>query len=88
MRAAQPLRFKLSRREMKRKASFAPQLIKLRRALLKEGKTMLWTIIAILVVPWLLGLLGGVGGNLIHLLLIIAAVVLIFQLISGRRVAV
>jgi hypothetical protein len=39
-------------------------------------------------VLWLLGLLGGVGGNLIHLLLVIAAVVLIFQLISGRRVAV
>lgn len=54
----------------------------------KEEKTMLWTIIAILVVLWLLGFIGGVGGNLIHLLLVIAAVVLIFQLISGRRVAV
>jgi Family of unknown function (DUF5670) len=54
----------------------------------KEEKTMLWTIIAILVVLWLLGFIGGVGGNLIHLLLVIAAVVLIFQLITGRRVAV
>jgi len=53
-----------------------------------KEKTMLWTIIAILVVLWLLGFIGGVGGNLIHLLLVIAAVVLIFQLITGRRVAV
>jgi uncharacterized protein DUF5670 len=49
---------------------------------------MLWTIIALLIVLWLLGLIGGFGGNLIHLLLVIAAVVLIYQLITGRRVAV
>ena len=49
---------------------------------------MLWTIIAILVVLWLLGLIGHIGGGLIHLLLIIAAIVLIFQLISGRRAVV
>jgi hypothetical protein len=49
---------------------------------------MLWTIIAILVILWLLGLIGHIGGGLIHLLLIIAAVVLIFQLITGRRAAV
>ena len=48
---------------------------------------MLWTIIAILVVLWLLGMIGGVGGSLIHLLLVIAAVVLIFELITGRRAA-
>jgi Family of unknown function (DUF5670) len=47
---------------------------------------MLWTIIAVLVVLWLLGLVGGVGGSLIHALLVIAAIVLIFNLISGRRV--
>jgi len=49
---------------------------------------MLWTIIALLVLLWLLGLIGHIGGGLIHLLLIIAAVVLIFQLITGRRAAV
>ena len=49
---------------------------------------MLWTIIAVLVILWLLGLIGHIGGGLIHLLLIIAAVVLIFQLITGRRAAV
>lgn len=47
---------------------------------------MLWTIVAILLILWLLGFLGSVGGGLIHILLVIAAVVVIFQLISGRRV--
>ena len=46
---------------------------------------MLWTIIAILLVLWLLGLIGQVGGSLIWLLLVIAAIVLVFQLLSGRR---
>jgi hypothetical protein len=47
---------------------------------------MLWTIAGILVLLWLLGFIGfGVAGNLIHLLLVIAVVVIIFQLISGRR---
>jgi len=48
---------------------------------------MLWTIVVILLVLWALGFLAlNVGGGLIHLLLVIAAVVVIFQLISGRRV--
>ncbi len=46
---------------------------------------MLWTIIVILLVLWLLGLLTNAVGGLIWLLLVIAAIVLIFQLISGRR---
>ncbi len=46
---------------------------------------MLWTILTILLILWLLGMLGGVGGGLIHLLLVVAAIVLIFNLISGRR---
>jgi hypothetical protein len=50
-----------------------------------EERTMLWTIIAILLVLWLLGLIGQVGGGLIWLLLVIAAIVLVFQLLSGRR---
>ena len=47
---------------------------------------MLWTIIGVLVVLWLLGLVGGVGGSLIQALLVIAAIVLIYNLISGRRI--
>ena len=50
-----------------------------------KGIPVLWTIIVILVVLWLLGLLGHVGGSLIHLLLVVAVIVLIFNLIQGRR---
>ncbi len=46
---------------------------------------MLWTIIVILVVLWLLGFSFQIGGGLIHLLLVVALVVLVFNLISGRR---
>jgi fatty acid desaturase len=52
----------------------------------RKGETlMLWTIIVILLVLWLLGLISGAVGNLIWLLLVIAAIVLVFQLLSGRR---
>ncbi len=47
---------------------------------------MLWTIIAVLVVLWMLGMIGGVGGSLVHALLVIAAIVLIYNLVSGRRI--
>ena len=48
--------------------------------------TMLWTIFVILLVLWLLGLVSSYTlGGYIHLLLVIALVVLILQLISGRR---
>jgi hypothetical protein len=47
---------------------------------------MLWTILVILLVLWVLGfLVFHVAGGLIHLLLVIAAVVLIVRLIQGRR---
>ena len=46
---------------------------------------MLYTIVAILLVLWLLGFSMHVGGGLIHALLVIAAVVFLFNLISGRR---
>lgn len=53
----------------------------------REGEeiTMLWTILAILLVLWLLGVVGSVGGSLIHLLLVVAAIVLLVQLLTGRR---
>ena len=47
---------------------------------------MPWIIIAVLVVLWLLGLVGGVGGSFIHALLVIAAIVLIYNLLSRRRI--
>jgi uncharacterized membrane protein YtjA (UPF0391 family) len=48
---------------------------------------MLWTIILILLVLWALGFgfAGAAVGNLIHILLVIAIVVLVIQLVTGRR---
>jgi hypothetical protein len=53
---------------------------------LKRRKVMLWTIFVILLILWLLGLVGGYAfGGFIHILLVIAVVVLIINLVSGRR---
>jgi len=50
---------------------------------------MLWTIFVILLVLWLLGLVSSYTiGGFIHILLVLAVVVLILQLVSGRRTAV
>ena len=46
---------------------------------------MLWTILVILLVLWLLGLVANIGGGLIHLLLVVALVVLVINLLTGRR---
>jgi hypothetical protein len=47
---------------------------------------MLWTIAVILVILWALGFLAfHVGGGLIHLLLVLAVIVIIWNLVSGRR---
>jgi len=47
---------------------------------------MLWTILVILIILWLLGFLMKVGGGLIHLILVIALIILVIQLVTGRRV--
>jgi hypothetical protein len=48
---------------------------------------MLWTIAVVLLILWALGLLSGYAmGGLVHLLLVIALVVVVFQFLSGRRV--
>ena len=46
---------------------------------------MLYTILGILLVLWLLGFSMHVGGSLIHVLLVIAVIVFLFNLFSGRR---
>ena len=46
---------------------------------------MLWTIFVILLILWLLGFSLHIAGSLIHILLVIAVVVLVINLISGRR---
>ena len=47
---------------------------------------LLWLIIIILVIMWLAGFSFHIGGSLIHLLLVIALVLLIYRLATGRRV--
>jgi hypothetical protein len=48
---------------------------------------MLWTILVILLVLWLLGMVTSYTmGGFIHILLVVAVVVLIIRLVSGRRV--
>ena len=52
-----------------------------------EGENyMLETIIVILLVLWLLGLVTATGGSLIHLLLVVALVVFVIRLLTGRKV--
>jgi len=46
---------------------------------------MLWTIFVVLLILWLLGFSLHVGGSLIHIVLVIAVIVLIYNLITGRR---
>jgi hypothetical protein len=48
---------------------------------------MLWTVMVILLVLWLLGFSLHIAGGLIHILLVIAVIVLVFNLIAGRRSA-
>lgn len=47
---------------------------------------MLWTVFVILLVMWLLGLVtGAVFGGFIHLLLVLAVIVVVVELVTGRR---
>lgn len=46
---------------------------------------MLWTLVVILLVAWLLGFTVGGIGNLIHLLLVVALILVILNLVGGRR---
>ncbi len=46
---------------------------------------MLWTLVLILIILWALGLGFNIAGGLIHLLLVVAVVVVVFRLITGRR---
>lgn len=52
------------------------------------GTYMLWTIFVILLILWLIGVVTSYTlGGFIHVLLVLAVIALIFQLLSGRRVA-
>lgn len=53
----------------------------------KEGNDMLWTIVVILIILWALGLITSVtGGGLIHILLVVALVLIVLNLLRGRKV--
>lgn len=47
---------------------------------------LIWTIIVVLVVLWLLGFTIHIGGGLIHLLLVVALILVVVNLLTGRRV--
>ena len=47
---------------------------------------MLWTILLVLLILWALGFGFGVVGNFIHVLLVVALIVVVVQLVQGRKV--
>ena len=47
---------------------------------------MLWTLVVVFLILWLLGFSFSLGGSLIHLLLVVALVLVIINLVNGRRV--
>jgi hypothetical protein len=46
---------------------------------------MLWTLVAVFLILWLLGFSLSIGGGLIHLLLVVALILVVVNLVSGRR---
>jgi len=46
---------------------------------------MLWTIVAVLLIMWLLGFSLHVGCGIVHILLVVALIVIVFNLLNGRR---
>ena len=46
---------------------------------------ILWTVIAILVVLWLVGLIAGIGGGLIHIALVVALVLIVFNVVTKGK---
>jgi hypothetical protein len=67
-------------------SSFSRGHGEIRFARIKEI-AMLWTVLVVLLILWLLGFTLHVGGGLIHLLLVVGLVVLVINLLSGRRTA-
>jgi hypothetical protein len=52
----------------------------------RSGVDLFWTVAIILVVLWLFGFITGFGGALIHLLIVIAVIVIVYRLLTGRNV--
>lgn len=53
--------------------------------MVKEMARILWIILAVIIVIWLVGFLMDIAGGLIHILLIIGAIILVINLVTGRR---
>ncbi len=49
---------------------------------------MLWTLVVVFLILWLLGFSLSIGGSLIHLLLVLALIVVVINLVTGRRGAI
>ncbi len=47
---------------------------------------ILWTIAVVLIVIWIIGLMLDIAGGLIHILLVIALIVIVYRLITGKKV--
>jgi uncharacterized membrane protein YtjA (UPF0391 family) len=54
-------------------------------AIRREKNQMLWTIFVIVLVLWILGFSFHIAGGLIHILLVIALIILVINLVTGRR---
>jgi hypothetical protein len=59
-------------------------MIHIKPSYTKEGIILIWTIVGLILLFWVLGLVFHIAGGLIHLLLVVAAIVIIFKFISGR----
>ena len=46
---------------------------------------ILWLVVVVLVVLWLLGFVLNIGGGLIHILIVVAVIILLYNLLVGRR---
>jgi hypothetical protein len=49
---------------------------------------ILWAVISVLFALWLIGLVAHIGGGLIHILLVVALIVLVYNLVTGRGATV
>ena len=52
---------------------------------IRRSYSMWWTILVVLVILWLIGFVSNVGGGLIHILLVLAAIIVVVNVVSGRR---
>jgi hypothetical protein len=52
----------------------------------EKNMNLIWTVVAVLVILWLLGFSVHIGGSLIHLLLVLALIGIVYNLFIGRRI--